>query len=488
MAENTILGRIQLKYDTLANWNASSLILKLGEVAIAEVPSNTDNSGLTPPAIGIKVGDGTHLFSALPWIQAAAGDVYGWAKAANKPTYAATEITGLSDYISSIATGGNTYRIVKGNTVTDSNTYYLEYRGPNDSEWTRDTVYTINLESMDTRLGTLETWADTQYPLADQIVGMINQFATTLNVSDSAVAHQVVTAVSESAGKISVTRRALTADDITDGTLEVARGGTGLNNIPANEVIVGNGTNTPTTKAISSSVGNNDNLVTGSAVQAYVTSQMAGLSGAMHYIGETSDIITDGYQGVPTITNKTYTTPAAGDVVTSGTTEWIYNGTSWQELGTEGDYAVKGSIAKADLANALKTEIEGKLDATTAASTYVAQNGTDRLMTAAEGTKLGGIEAGAEVNAIESISLNGVAQTIDANRNVELTIDLSNVGRVNGARVLDSTGQDYEDIPLDTTTKKLTFSRIAKTGDVADLNQTSGTVLVLNCGSASTVI
>lgn len=488
MAENTILGRIQLKYDTLANWNASSLILKLGEVAIAEVPSNTDNSGLTPPAIGIKVGDGTHLFSALPWIQAAAGDVYGWAKAANKPTYAANEITGLSDYISSIATGGNTYRIVKGNTVTDSNTYYLEYRGPNDSEWTRDTVYTINLESMDTRLGTLETWADTQYPLADQIVGMINQFATTLNVSDSAVAHQVVTAVSESAGKISVTRRALTADDITDGTLEVARGGTGLNNIPANEVIVGNGTNTPTTKAISSSVGNNDNLVTGSAVQAYVTSQMAGLSGAMHYIGETSDIITDGYQGVPTITGKTYTTPAAGDVVTSGTTEWIYNGTSWQELGTEGDYAVKGSIAKADLANALKTEIEGKLDATTAASTYVAQNGTDRLMTAAEGTKLSGIETGAEVNAIESITLNGVEQTIDDNRNVELTIDLSNVGTVQGARVPNAAGSDFEDVTIDNSSKKLTFARVAKTGDVGDLVQTSGTILVLNCGTASTVI
>ena len=203
MAENTILGRIQLKYDTLANWNSSSLVLKRGEIAIAEVASGASNSGLTPPAIGIKVGDGSSTFANLPWIQAAAGDVYDWAKA-------------------------------------------------------------------------------------------VNQFATTLNVSDSAVAHQVVTAVSESAGKISVTRRALTADDITDGTLEVARGGTGLNNIPANEVIVGNGTNTPTTKAISSSVGNNDNLVTGSAVQAYVTSQMAGLSGAMHYIGETSDIITDG--------------------------------------------------------------------------------------------------------------------------------------------------------------------------------------------------
>jgi hypothetical protein len=129
----------------LANWNASSLILKLGEVAIAEVPSNTDNSGLTPPAIGIKVGDGTHLFSALPWIQAVAGDVYGWAKAATKPTYQASEITGLSTYIASVSGNGRTYRVVRGNGANDTNVFYLEYKGQGDADWTRDTTYTINL-------------------------------------------------------------------------------------------------------------------------------------------------------------------------------------------------------------------------------------------------------------------------------------------------------------------------------------------------------
>lgn len=488
MAENTILGRIQLKYDTLANWNASSLILKLGEVAIAEVPSNTDNSGLTPPAIGIKVGDGTHLFSALPWIQAAAGDVYGWAKAATKPTYQASEITGLSTYITSVSGNGRTYRVVRGNGASDTNVFYLEYKGQNDADWTRDTTYTINLQSFDTRLSELETWANTDYALSTQIGTVVAQRLQNLSLSDTAVENQFVTAVSQANGQIAVTRRALSGADITEGAVSVAHGGTGLTQIPSGEVIVGNGTSTPSTRAIASSVGNNDNLVTGNAVRSYISAQMAGLSGAMHYIGETEDVLTPDFEGAPTIIGKTYTTPQSGDVVISDKTEWIYNGTSWKELGTEGDYAVKGSVGKSDLTAVLRNEIEGKLDATTAASTYVAKNGTDRLMTAAEGTKLGGIEAGAEVNAIESISLNGVAQTIDANRNVELTIDLSNVGRVNGARVLDSTGQDYEDIPLDTTTKKLTFARIAKTGDVADLNQTSGTVLVLNCGSASTVI
>jgi hypothetical protein len=71
---------------------SSSLILKNGEIAIAEIPSGASDSGLTPPAIGIKVGDGQKTFSQLGWIQAIAGDVQAWAKAATKPSYNSTEI------------------------------------------------------------------------------------------------------------------------------------------------------------------------------------------------------------------------------------------------------------------------------------------------------------------------------------------------------------------------------------------------------------
>lgn len=108
MADNTLNNiRLSLKYDTLANWNASSLVLNAGEVGIAVISGNKTLNGdiaqtpeNTPPAIALKVGDGTHQFKDLPWLQAVAGDVYAWAKAANKPSYTATEISGLSDYIS----------------------------------------------------------------------------------------------------------------------------------------------------------------------------------------------------------------------------------------------------------------------------------------------------------------------------------------------------------------------------------------------------
>lgn len=77
--------RILLKYDSLARWNESELILKAGEVAIATVPtteSTTVQSGvITPPAAVImKVGDGEKTFSQLPIVSALAADVHGWAK------------------------------------------------------------------------------------------------------------------------------------------------------------------------------------------------------------------------------------------------------------------------------------------------------------------------------------------------------------------------------------------------------------------------
>lgn len=63
---------------------------------------------------------------------------------------------------------------------------------------------------------------------------------------------------------------------------------------------------------------------------------------------------------------------------------------------------------------------------TTALAGKVDKNGTDRLMTDAEGTKLGGIEAGAQVNKIETITVTGGDTNVSATiSNKEATIDLS---------------------------------------------------------------
>ena len=92
MATTTLSTRITLKYDTLANWNASQFILKKGEVAICSLDTGETAEQSTPPAVLLKVGDGAHKFSELPWASGLAADVYGWAKAAVKPTYTYTEV------------------------------------------------------------------------------------------------------------------------------------------------------------------------------------------------------------------------------------------------------------------------------------------------------------------------------------------------------------------------------------------------------------
>lgn len=82
MAIEKILNtRIQLKYDSFANWSSKNSVLKAGEVAIAYLttagamsPSETD----TQHPVLFKVGPGN--FNDLPWVSALAADVHSWAK------------------------------------------------------------------------------------------------------------------------------------------------------------------------------------------------------------------------------------------------------------------------------------------------------------------------------------------------------------------------------------------------------------------------
>ena len=81
MAEKILKTRIQLKYDTYANWTTNNPVLKAGEVAIATVPTGDANNVSTSlPAVLMKVGDGTSNYNALPFLSAKAADVYAYAK------------------------------------------------------------------------------------------------------------------------------------------------------------------------------------------------------------------------------------------------------------------------------------------------------------------------------------------------------------------------------------------------------------------------
>lgn len=542
MAENMLQSRIMLKYDTLAHWNSSSLILKKGEVGIAEIPSGTSSSGLTPPAIGIKVGDGESTFSALKWIQAAAGDVYAWAKAATKPTYQASEIQGLSDYISGEIEDTDTkYQVVKG-TGTNVNKYYLQSQDKNSTTWT--TVSTIDLSSIVSDITALQNKVGNS-TVTEQITDAIGD----LNATDTAVAKQLVSAVSESNGIITVTRRALVADDIPNlnvsklnaGTLSVSRGGTGASTLTAGSVLIGNGTNAVTFKAIDTTVtSGSSNLITSGAVESAIADATAGLTGAMHYIGTSTTAITDGGTQNPTIGGNEVTTKNAGDVVLYGSQEFVWNGTAWELFGDEGSYALKtrkvtgtdGLTGGGDLtsdrtiSHAVPTGAKAETKGTSGGRTYIQTITTDKFghitavatatetvtnttYTFAEGNTNGAFQVTPSGGTAKTVSIHGlgaaaykaVGAVAPENTGLVTGNDVSAAIR-NGIENLDGTaiataadGNQYSVLTgvsqvngEISKTSEVKLAAIAKTGNVNDLQQTAGDVLILDCGSATTVI
>lgn len=80
-----------------------------------------------------------------------------------------------------------------------------------------------------------------------------------------------------------------------------------------------------------------ENLATSKAIAAYLEGQIAGLTGAMHFVGVKTEEEFDGgkLEG------------SAGDVIIVGTTEYVHDGSKWVEIGDEGVYqTISGAEAK----------------------------------------------------------------------------------------------------------------------------------------------
>ena len=431
MAEHMIEARILLRYDTYSNWMNSTTILKQGEAALAAFPLDTNIAGTntapehTPPAIGMKIGDGYHRFSELPWLQGVAADVYNWAKQVNKPTYSAAEITGLEQlieqYVREISGGDITiepkaYRLYQG-TGDDSEKYFLQSRGSNDVTWVTDTNNYIDLTKYSDAISWLGTAYENYWTLAGYITSRLNDKFSALTVEDNAVQNQFVTSVSESNGVITVTRSSINASMI-NGVLSVDHGGTGISNIPSGHVIIGNEAGAVTTTEVVSrfEYGLDSNLATVGAITRYVDNATAGLTGAMHFIGEATVVITHNSNVDPRISGYDFRQAQPGDVILSpDKAEYVWTGANWRLLGDEGSYAVKGSITNVDIAD--NAEIDQSKIANLDSSLF---SKVDKVSgkalstndyTDEEQNKLASIEENAQRNLIEHIFLNDVEAT-----------------------------------------------------------------------------
>ena len=425
MAENILETRILLRYGTYSQWMNSDVILKVGEAAVASFPRDRVIDGLsnstpenTPPAIGIKIGDGIHYFYELPWIQAVAADVYNWAKQSYKPTYTAQEIQGLQSFVESLIGGDvevtiapRIYQLTRG---VDDNyyKYYLRYKENNENaQWVIDTSTYIDLSDLAAIVEWLGRTNIDEYPsLITRTAEQIQYFLGTLNSTDSAQDHQFVTSVSETSGITTVERARPYFTDIA-GTALVSQGGTGRTTLTEDYVLVGNGTEPVKLIPIADTIANNNHLVPNNVIKAYVDNATAGLSSAMHFIGEASVVITSNSSVDPRIGGYVFANAQPGDVILYDYKEFVWTGSNWRLLGDEGSYAVRGSIRDADIDNeaaiqqskiaGLDEAFESKVDKIDGKS-LTSNDFTDELK-----QKLEEIEAGAQRNSIEHILLNG---------------------------------------------------------------------------------
>lgn len=455
MATNTLNTRIRLKYDSISNWNSSLFVPLQGEMCIAYIPNgqeipnnydvgNPDSSGLSPYAIGIKVGDGVRTFSQLPWIQAIAGDVYAWAKSSTPPP---------------------------------ANTISATYN--NQTSTVQDAIAGIEQSLGGLVAGNISP-ADLGAALAqltEQLSGANGQlFNSNYTIPQDeeeepeAIPTQIIRSIEQNGLTFTVTGSALTASDIP--------------NIPYTKI---------TGLAFNSAYDATTNKIATMA-------DLSGITGAMHFIGIASGepIITDGSNSIPTINGTTYsTTLRAGDVIlyNNGTSigkEFVWTGSVWELLGDEGDYAVKGSISNNDIAsnaNISQSKIAGSTANTTLADDL--NNKVDKVSgkqlstedyTTTEKTKLASIAANADVNIIEQVQVNGTALTV-TNKSVNVEVPILKIKK-NANYNNTSTTTDVSPA----ADKSITLDEIAFNGEVRNLKQTDNTILIFNCGTSTTVI
>ena len=585
MADHVLETKIQLRYGTYSQWMNSDIILMQGEAAICAFPNNRVIETLsnsrpenTPPAIGIKIGDGTHYFSELPWVQAIAADVYNWAKASYKPSYTAQEIEGLQSFVENLVGGDvdvniapRIYQLTRG---TDENIdkYYLRYKENNeDSPWILDTSNYIDLSDLTAVINWIGRNNIEDYPnLLNRVYVQVQYILSLIQNADVAREHQFVTAVVQENGQVSVERARPTFEDVT-GTATVSQGGTGRSSLTEDSVLVGNGTDPVRLIPIADSIAANNYLVPNSVIKAYVDNATSGITGAMHFIGEASVVITNNSSIDPHIGGYLFSQVQPGDVILSEQKEYVWTGNNWRLLGDEGSYAVKGSIRDADIdaeaeiqqskiagldttfntkvdkvegksltSNDFTDELKQKLDdieegAQRNSIEHILVNGNEVPPTTVNNldrtvdlqikefddnsrAKLEGIQAEAQVNKIEkikydgeelvpdenrvvnivsdphtehenkieSIFLNNVEWAPNANKEVRIVLDQAalNLNVLEGAQVPNgNTKQEVEQI-----NKKLQLARIAVTGNVGNLLQTTDTYITLDCGSSTEVI
>lgn len=206
-----------------------------------------------------------------------------------------------------------------------------------------------------------------------------------------------------------------------------------------------------------------NNLVSAAQVSAFVASEIAGLEGAMHFIG----VITrqTGETDAQAIA-RVVTTPEAGDtvVMSDNAKEYVYDGTAWREVGDETEFVKKTTtIAGVDLQdNITALELQTALSLGTAA--YEPTSSFEAAGTAAG--LIAALDADVDASGTAAHSGTFVVSGITQADGVITAVDSTEVESAGAAAALASTlatvatSGDSEDLDYDNTDSGLTSTNV----------------------------
>lgn len=330
---------IKLRYDSLNNWISENPIPQPGEVCIAVIPISSarqpdytvgqypTESGLTPYAIGLKVGDGINDFVHLPWTQAIAGDVYAWAKQATPPN--AANLNAVYD--------GETTKI---QTVLDTLT---------------DALSNLTGQDVAVQYNNEETDVQNAITNIEESIGGI----VAANISPEALSNalnQLQEQLEDQSGDIFIANQnniTYKIDTLTRQGLNITSTSSPLVVSDISDLVFNKGYDKISNKA--ATMGDLTDLR---------TDILNNIPSAMRFRGSSTTEITDGGTENPTINDIEITSISEGDIVLYENKEFIWTGTVWELFGDENSYAIKGNIIKADLSQALKDELDSKISST----------------------------------------------------------------------------------------------------------------------------
>lgn len=462
MADKIFNTRIQLKYDTYANWQSKNPILKSGEVGICVIPAET-GAVTSEPAILMKVGDGAKTWTQLSFVTGLAGDVYSWAKASSKPTYTAQEISGLSDYISGEIQDTNTQYKIEAD--KDNGRKFYLYSKEKGGDFGTTPVSTIEIPEKVYTLATGTTNGTVKFNNTDVAVKGLGSAAYT-----EASAYDASGAASD----------VKTTLEAKIGT--VTEGKTVVEMIAAAQAAA-----TYNDTAIKADIKTNTDAITKlngtSAVEGSVDKKVADA------INEFATKISDD-QTVNTFKELIdYAASHQGEYSTlSGDVQ--ANKTAIATLNGKNNEA--GSVAKTvkDAVDAAQTTIQGNIDKKVDKVEGKVLSSND--YTSDEKTKLEGIAAGAQVNVIETIKVNGTA-LVPTDKAVNVSVPtgaLASKDKVAKTELADALKTEIEgkvnsvDCGDIISHDAAEFAAADHTHDISSLTQASG-YIIFDCGSAS---